>query len=212
MQQCSACPGLSVAIDPGVNEEREFVFQEWKKGAAGKVGTDGEERQIYSLHNTRITIREGIQLLKERASALTKHIYLAYRQWRCKKLFEENLDDSTILLLSDYQQNISLQMGSTATGSVFGPNQLNFAVFPVVCYWKEGQETKKGTVTYISDDLRHDHQVQNCSLFFSSFHFVSHFQQIKKFLKRTVEIVCERTGKDFVQLCHFSDGCGAQVW
>lgn len=76
----------------------------------------------------------------------------------------------------------------------FGPNQLQIAIFPIVCFWRnEEGEVKKGTIIYNSDDLHHDNQ------------------QIRKFLKRGVEITEDKTGKKFNKLVHFSDGCGAQV-
>ena len=77
----------------------------------------------------------------------------------------------------------------------FGPNQLQVAIFPIVCYWRNDEgEVKKGTIIYNSDDLGHDNQ------------------QIRKFLKRGVEIAEEKAGKKFNKLVHFSDGCKAQVW
>ena len=52
----------------------------------------------------------------------------------------------------------------------FGPNQLQIAIFPIVCYWRnEEGEVKKGTIIFNSDDLRHDNQ------------------QIRNFLKLGVE-------------------------
>ena len=51
---------------------------------------------------------------------------------------------------------------------------------------------KKGTITFVSDDLLHDHQ------------------QVKRMQKRAVSIVSEKTGITFTKFVQFSDSCGAQ--
>ena len=78
--ECQHCPGLKVEVGEGVDTLAEFTFQEWKKAATAKPNEKGEQREIYSLHNTTTTLAEGIQLLQARARVLAKHIYTAYNQ------------------------------------------------------------------------------------------------------------------------------------
>ena len=115
---------------------------------------------------------------------LSKHIYTAYNQWEAKRLCEKNLAYGTIMLVTDYQQNLTVELSSTPTSTVYGANQVNVMVFPCVVYWRDTWEnnvTKKGTITFVSDDLLHDHQ------------------QVKRMQERAVSIVSEKTGITFTK-------------
>ena len=96
----------------------EFTFQERKKAATAKPNEKGEQREIYSLHNTTTTLAEGIQLLQVRARALAKHIYTAYNQWEAKRLCENNLAYGTIMIVTDYQEILTVELLSTPTSKV----------------------------------------------------------------------------------------------
>ena len=130
---CSQCPKLQVDVQMGVNQDRDFTFQEWKKGGlnnarctmqlneiqyhvisggSNKPGKDGEERIVYSLLDTQMSIREGITLLEERTLTLKKHIFLAYHMWQHKRVAQENIGEDTLMLVSDYQQNLSIELGN----------------------------------------------------------------------------------------------------
>ena len=99
----------------------------------------------------------------------------------------------TLLLGDDYQQNLTVELGSTPTSSAYGANQTNVAIFPMVVYYrKEGMEsTSKASITFFSDDLSHDHH------------------QVAVMEARAIEIVKEKTGLHFDSLLRFSDGCGS---
>ena len=142
-----------------------------------------------------MTIIEGIKVLKSQAKDLKKHIFTAYNQWEAKCQCEMALAPGTLMLVDDYQQNLTVELSSTPTPTpVYGANQVNTMIFPIVVYYKESEAecTKKSTITFVSDDLHHDHQ------------------QVLKMEKRAVDIVGERTGLKFSKIIRFSDGCGAQ--
>ena len=81
-------------------------------------------------------------MLEERVKELKGHIYRAYTQWEAKKLWQENLKVGTLLLVDDYQQNLTVELGLTPTSSTYGANQNNVTIFPVVVYYRtEGTET-----------------------------------------------------------------------
>ena len=191
--ECLLCPDLPVEAEGG-NMAAEVTFQEWKKGQTARLNEKGEPREIFSLHNTTVTLMEGIKLLKIRAKELKKHIFNSYNQWEAKRLCEASLTLGTIMLVDDYQQNLTVELSSTPTSSVYGANQVNVMIFPIVVYYKKSvnEPTKKATITFISDDLSHDHQ------------------QVLRMEKRAVEIVKEKTGLQFKKAIRFSDGCGAQ--
>ena len=88
------------------------------------------------------------------------------------------------MLVDDYQQNLTVELSSTPTSLVYGANQVNTMIFPIVVYYKESEEecTKKSTITFVSDDLHHDHQ------------------QVLKIEKRAIDFVGERTGLNFSKI------------
>ena len=71
-----------------------------------------------------------------------------------------NIKPGSLLILDDYQQNLTIELGSTPTSSVYGANQTNVMVFPAVLYYKRKHDDKvsKASVTFVSDDFNHDHQ------------------------------------------------------
>ena len=101
-----------------------------------------------------------MKLLRTRAKELKHHIFVAYNQWEYKKICESNIQLGTVMILSDYQQNLTIELSTTPTSTVYGANQINVAIFPTVLYYKREGEAirRKSTITFISDDLVHDHQ------------------------------------------------------
>ena len=61
---------------------------------------------------------------------------------------ESALAPGTIMIVDDYQQNLTVELSATPTSFVYGANQVNVMVFPIVVYYKavEGEETKKATI------------------------------------------------------------------
>ena len=194
MGTCSECPELAVDIGEGVDTNSQLIFKEWKKAPVPKLNEKGVRREIFSLHNTSCTMEDGLELLKCRVKELKGHIYTAYNQWEAKRIMEHNIKPGSLLILDDYQQNLTIELGSTPTSSVYGANQTNVMVFPAVLYYKREQDNKrsKASVTFVSDDLNHDHQ------------------QVWRMEARAVEILKDKTGLEFESLVRVSDGCGAQ--
>ena len=77
-----------------------------------------------------------------------------------KKLCEENLDCETLMLVVDYQQNLSIELSESTTTTVFGGNVVQIAQFPAVVFFRRSMEStvEKASITFFSDDLGHDHQ------------------------------------------------------
>ena len=77
-----------------------------------------------------------------------------------QNICESNIQLGTVMILSDYQQNLTIELSTTPTSTVYGANQINVAIFPTVLYYKREGEAirRKSTITFISDDLVHDHQ------------------------------------------------------
>ena len=98
------------------------------------------------------------------------------------------------MLVVDYQQNLSIELSESTTTTVFGGNVVQIAQFPAVAFFRQSLDSpdKKASITFVSDDLGHDHQ------------------QLQAFEKRIVEIVKEKTNCEFRKIVIFSDGCSAQ--
>ena len=75
------------------------------------------------LFQVSISIAAAMESLQEQAVGLKRHIFLAYNQWRAKKLAEENLASDTSMLVEDYQQNLTVELAETTTSTVFGATQ-----------------------------------------------------------------------------------------
>ena len=191
MNECKQCSTFKVAEDP---QAGDITFFQWRSGPTGRFDKKGKEYHVFSLHDTTSTIAQAVKNLEKQVINLRRHIFTAYSQWRAKKICEENLRSDSLMLCSDYQQNISVALESQPTGSVFGGNTVQVAVFPIVAYFKhvEGGPTKKAEIIFVSDDLGHDRE------------------QIQVFFKRTVEILEEKLGRKFTKLHHWSDGCASQ--
>ena len=189
--QCQECPPLHLHVKEGVDASSTIVFTQWKKGPSGRPSI---KTSINSLFQVSMSVSTAMETLQEQSLALKRHIFVAYNQWRAKKLAEENLRCDTLLVVEDYQQNLTVELAETTTSTVFGANVVNIAEFPAVVFYRqeEAEPVQKACITFFSDDLNHDHQ------------------QVQAFERRIVEIVKQRTGILFKKIIRFSDGCGAQ--
>ena len=194
LSDCDQCPGLTVETGQNVDESQTFSFLEWRNDTVAKTGKDGKPRKVFTLHESTVTISEGIKLLKEKAKKLAGHIFVAYQQWWAKKITVENLAYGTLCLVADYQQNLTVQLSATPTSTAYGANQTNVCVYPIAVYYRPhpDKEVVKGSITFASDDLLHCHQ------------------QVRAFTKRAIEIMEARTNIKFTKFIQFSDGCGSQ--
>ena len=130
-----------------------------------------------------------METLQEQVISLKQHIFVAYNQWKAKKLAEANLGCQTLMLVEDYQQNLTVELAETTTSTVFGANVVQIAEFPAVVFFRleNGGPVLKSSITFFSDELGHDHQ------------------QVQAFEKRIVEIVKVKTGLSFKHIIRFSD-------
>ena len=191
MGKCSQCPVLPVELRDNVDLNSMIEFTQWKKGSTGRTTGPAE---IFGLFTVCLSGEEAVNLLKKQVVELKSHIFVAYNQWRAKKLCEQNLDSETIMLVVDYQQNLTIELSESTTTTVFGGNAVQIAQFPAVAFFRRSLEcpVEKASLNFFSDDLGHDHQ------------------QVQALERRTVQIVRERTGCYFRKVVIFSDGCSAQ--
>ena len=130
---CKECPALPLSVREGVDMSCTLVFTQWKKGPSGRASI---KTSINSLFQVSMSISTAMETLKEQAVALKSHIFVAYNQWKAKKLAEENLDCDTLMLVEDYQMNLTVELAETTTSTVFGANVVNIAEFPAVVFYR----------------------------------------------------------------------------
>ena len=89
--------------------------------------------------------------LQDQVVSLKHHIFVAYNQWKAKKLAETNLDCDTLMLVEDYQQNLTVELAETTTTTVFGANVVQIAEFPAVVFFRleEGGLVKKASRNFL---------------------------------------------------------------
>ena len=191
MGVCTDCPDLLADVKDHVDANSTVDFTQWKKGSTSRTSGPAE---IFGLFNVTLTVLEAIELLKMRVVELKSHIFVAYNQWRAKKLCEEHLDTNTLMLVVDYQQNLTVELSESTTTTVFGGNSVQIGQFPVVVFFRRSTErpVEKASITFFTDDLGHDHQ------------------QVQAFEQRVVDIIRDKTGCSFFKVVIFSDGCSAQ--
>ena len=89
--------------------------------------------------------------LQDQVVSLKHHIFVAYNQWKAKKLAETNLDCDTLMLVEDNQQNLTVELAETTTTTVFGANVVQIAEFPAVVFFRleEGGLVQKASHNFL---------------------------------------------------------------
>jgi hypothetical protein len=157
---CTSCPDLLVYVDERIDASADLEFIQWRKDVSARTTKKGEKKEVFALFKVTMKIEDAVEYLQELTPALKLHIYTAYNQWRAKKLAEESLKVDTILIVDDYQMNLTVELAETTTSTVFGSNNILIAIFPVVVMFRreETDPVEKATITFFSDDISHDHQ------------------------------------------------------
>ena len=128
------------------------VFTQWQEGPNRRAAI---KTTINSLFQVSMSISHAMEASEEQAVVLKRHIFVAYNQWRAKKLAEENLCCDSLMLVEDYQQNLTVELAETTTSTVFGANVVNIAEFPTVVFYRqdEASPVEKACITFFSDEI-----------------------------------------------------------
>ena len=192
--ECESCPDLKIDID-----ETELTTQvnisQWKSEKQSvKDRKTGEmnEKYIFALYPETMSVKDAIVLLQELLPDVRKHVFTAHNQWNAHKIYREHLDESGIITIEDFQMNIEPEYLEAPTSLSYSTNKKSFALYPVCIEYVEDGELKKAAVSFISEDLKHDHQ------------------QVQRFEERLFQIVREKIRPNIVNWFRFSYGCGGQ--
>ena len=191
--ECCDCPTINVDIDKK-KLTKEVTICQWRSNKQKVKDRDGnmKEKNVFTLHPETIPLKEVIDRLQERLPSIRKHVYIAHSQWNAHKVYRENLDESSVITVEDYQMNIEVEFSEAPTSSSYSANKKTFALYPVCVEYVQDGKLKKGAVAFVTSDKKHDHQ------------------QVQKFEERLFEIMREKIRAGIINWFRFSDGCNSQ--
>ena len=99
----------------------------------------------------------AIESLKTSLSNLSKHIYTDDYQWHAHSTLRNNLGESSVIILDDYQMNFKIEFTENPTSLAFSTNKLSYELYLICDEHLEDGIIKKGAVSFISSDKKHDH-------------------------------------------------------
>lgn len=85
---------------------------------------------------------------------LLPHAYIAKQQANFLKSLKQNLKDNEFLIVCDFAENYAFVIQNAASG--FHWNNNTATIFPVVIYFKDGEEVSHRSLVIISDCNNHD--------------------------------------------------------
>lgn len=120
-----------------------------------------------------------------------KHLFTARWQFSQYKVLKDGLKANQLLLIMDFAENRKSQFYDEIKSAHFDKKQIT--LHPVIAFYKQGSQTVRHAVDFISDDIGHDH------------HAVHHFtSSVLSFFEKKDVI------KAPAEVFMFSDGCAAQ--
>lgn len=191
--ECDSCPRLEINVE----EEKlsaQVPFCQWESRKQNVKDRNGEmkEKYVFALYPYTMSMKDAIKMLEQNLPAVRKHVYTAHRQWHAHKVYRENLDESSMISIEDFQMNIDPELVEQPTSTAYSANKVAFALYPICVEYLDNNELKKAAIVFISSDKKHDHQ------------------QVQRFEERLFEIVRERIRPGIVNWFRLSDGCDGQ--
>ena len=104
----------------------------------------------------------------------------------------EQLDESSIITIEDYQQNFEDFHMENPTSTAYSTNKITLALYPICIEYKVDGVLHKGAVVFISDDKNHD------------------VQQVAAFEERMFEVARLKIPHPVRHWQRWTDGCGEQ--
>ena len=82
-----------------------------------------------------------------------------HHQWQAYANAKSNLDNTSVITIEGYQQNLEVAYGEHPTSKVNSSNKLTVAIYPICSEYVDYQlQLHKGGIVFISDDKKHDFQ------------------------------------------------------
>ena len=150
------------------------------------------EKNVFAVYHEEMTLEMAIESLKTSLANFYKLIYTANYQWYAHSTLRNNLNESSVITVEDYQMNIEVEFTENPTSLVYSTNKLSYALYSTCVEYQEDGIVKKSAVSFISSDKKYDQE------------------QIQKFEQRLFEIRCEKVHPGIKKWACFSDNCSAQ--
>lgn len=170
----------------------EYGIDELKKKKQEAKGGKKADGKVYGLFRHDVTITEAVIMFLDMMPKLKVHVFTAYSQWNAHTVNRLSLDDTSVITIEDYQQNLEIEYAETPTAMAYSSNKTTVALYPIVAEYEVNGVPHKGAIVFISDDKLHD------------------FQQVSRFEERMFQILRDKVPHQIHHWQRWSDGCGHQ--
>ena len=85
-------------------------------------------------------------------------LQFTYYQWNAHTTNQLRLEETSIITIKDYQQNLEIEYAVTPSAITYSCNKTTVNVYPIVAEYKGNGVHHKGAIVFISDDKLHDLQ------------------------------------------------------
>ena len=123
-RECPSCPDLQVNVDKKLLPTKIIVCQLQTK-------------------KQKIKNKQGKWVEKSSLPILCKHIYMANYQWHAHSILQNNLDESSVITVEDYQMSIKVEFTENPTSLAYSTNKLLYALYPICVEYLEDGIMKK---------------------------------------------------------------------
>ena len=129
--ECNNCPEIKIEVPKEV-QGAEIKFSQWETRTL-KVRKKGKmvDKDVYSLYSQTTEFLTAISMLEKSLPKLRQHIFTAHKQWQAHSVLRENLDDSSVITVEDYQMNVTPKFAEQPTASGYAANKISFALYPI---------------------------------------------------------------------------------
>ena len=140
---CKLCPKPEITLDDAV-KDNPITYSQWtyyidekkKEKQLKKNPKKKSPGRTFGLVSKTVTIESAVRDLEQQLPKLKEHIYTAYSQWNAHKVNRIALDDSSVITVEDYQQNIEVEYIEKPTSLAYSTNKLAVALYPVCVEYK----------------------------------------------------------------------------
>ena len=162
--ECENCPSVKIMIPKFYthNNKKKLVpatvtYSQWDK-----TWSDDKKKKVFGLVKHVVPVVEAVDKLIDMLPELKRHIYASHVQWHAHSTMRANLDDTSVITIEDYQQNMEIVYEEMPTSTSYSGNKMTVAMFPMIFeFLNDDGELNKIAYIFLTDDKQHDHQQVN---------------------------------------------------
>ena len=116
------------------------------------------------------------------------HVDRSSTQYKQMKLLKDGLEDNELIVQMDFAENYSCQSLNEIQSAYW--NQTTVTLHPTVIYYKQGQELKRKSLIFVSDEERHNAWGKLVFYAMPLIFTISHAVTLKKYRAVTFCLIC----------------------